>query len=78
MIKKIRMYVLYVALLSGMVFSAVTLGSNTAYAACDCNAIFQGAVEYCSVYGGLAVFSCNESEVHFRCAFGNFHGGPCQ
>jgi hypothetical protein len=78
MVKKIRMYVLYVALLSGMLFSAVTLGSNTAYAACDCQRIANDAFEYCSTQGGLAVFYCTESEVHFRCAFGNFHGGPCQ
>lgn len=78
MIKKIRMYVLYVALLSGMVFSAVTLGSNTAYAACDCQTLGNNAFEYCSTQGGLAVWSCNETEFHFRCAFGNFHGGYCQ
>jgi hypothetical protein len=78
MIKKIRSFALYFALLSGMLFSAVTLSSNTAYAACDCERIFQDAVQYCSIYGGLQYFSCNASELHFKCAYSSWIGGPCQ
>lgn len=69
MIKKIRSCVLYLALLSGMLFSAVTLGSNTAYAACDCEAAFQDVVMACSMFGGLRYFSCHSpsGQVHFSC-----------
>ena len=77
-VKRARMLALYAALLCGMIFSAMTLAGNTAYAACDCQRIAQDAFEYCSVSGGLQSFFCNESEVHFRCAYGSWIGGPCQ
>jgi hypothetical protein len=78
MIKKTRRLLLYAVLLCGMAFSAMTLTSSTAYAACDCQRIANDAFEYCSVYGGLQYFICNESEVHFKCAYGSWIGGPCQ
>ena len=77
-VKRARMLALYAVLLCGMIFSALTLAGNTAYAACDCQRIAQDAAQYCSVYGGLQYFSCNASEVHFKCAFSSWIGGPCQ
>jgi hypothetical protein len=76
--KRIRTLFFYAVLLCGMTFSAMMLTSRTVYAACDCQRIFNDAVQYCSIYGGLQFFSCNESEVHFKCAFSSWIGGPCQ
>jgi hypothetical protein len=78
MVKRARMLALYAALLCGMSFSALTLAGNTAYAACDCQRIAQDVASYCSVYGGVQYFSCTPSELHFKCAFSSWHGGPCQ
>ena len=76
--KKIRTLVFYATLLCGMAFSTMTLSTSTVHAACDCQRILNDAVQYCSVYGGVQFFSCNESELHFKCAFSSWIGGPCQ
>lgn len=78
MIKRARTLVLYAALLCGMVFSAMTLTSNTAYAACDCQRIAQDVSSYCSVYGGVQYFYCDPTFLRFKCAYSSWHGGPCQ
>jgi hypothetical protein len=75
--KKARSVILYAALLCGMVFSALTLASNTVYAACDCAAIANQVGAYCSQYGGVVVFQCNETQYQFQCAFTGRRGGFC-
>lgn len=77
-VKRARMFVLYAALMCGMIFSAMTLSASTVYAACDCQRIAQDVASYCSVYGGVQYFSCTASEMHFKCAYSSFFGGPCQ
>lgn len=77
-VKRVRMLSLYAALLCGMIFSAMTLAGNTAYAACDCQRIAQDVSSYCSVYGGVQYFYCTPSEMRFKCAYSSFFGGPCQ
>lgn len=78
MVKKTRIFLLYAALLCGIVFSATTLTSTTAYAACDCQRIAEDVNQYCSVYGGVQYFYCTPSYLQFKCAFSSVHGGPCQ
>jgi hypothetical protein len=77
MMKRARFLILYAALSCGMVFSAMTLASNTAYAACDCQRIAQDVGSYCSEYGGVQYFHCDPTFLQFKCAFSSWHGGPC-
>lgn len=77
MMKRTRNLVLYAALLCSMVFSAMTLAGNTAYAACDCQRIAQDVSSYCSVYGGIQYFRCDSSQFQFKCAYSSFFQGYC-
>ena len=77
MVKRARILILYVALFCGMVFSAMTLTSNTAYAACNCTQIAYDVSQYCSVYGGIRYFYCDQSHYQFMCAFSSFFQGTC-
>jgi hypothetical protein len=77
MMKRARTLFLYAVLLGGMAFSAMTLTSRTAYAACDCQRIAQDVAAYCSVYGGVQYFYCDPTFLQFKCAFSSWHGGPC-
>ncbi len=77
LMKKTQILILYAALLCGLLFSALTLTSRTAYAACDCQRIAQDVGGYCSQYGGVVYFYCDPTFLQFRCAYSSWHGGPC-
>jgi hypothetical protein len=56
--KKVATWLLYVALLTGMFYSGMSLTASTAYAAtCDCEAAQQEAVINCWP-DGVTIFEC--------------------
>lgn len=64
--RSVRTWLLYVILLTGMVYSALALTAKPVYAAgCNCQQAQSGVLLFCSGHGGVGGFWCTNGAQTF-------------